>query len=81
MDRSLGTEVYRNMLRKKSKAVPEGNGHIPMLGGVALEELQRIVSKTTRNTLEEVKEDLRRISVYQALIRTLGSHVSPWRRT
>ena len=41
----LDVEVYPKMLRNKSKAVPEGIGHIPqdacvMLGGITLEELR-----------------------------------------
>ena len=30
---------------KESEAVPEGNGPIPMLGGITLEELRQAVSK------------------------------------
>ena len=55
------------MLRKKSKAVPEGNGPIPqdsyvMLGGITLEELRRVMSKTMGKALEELKEDMRRVN-------------------
>ena len=44
-------EVYPKMLRKKSKAVPEGNGTIPqdafvMLGGIIPEELRRELLET-----------------------------------
>ena len=42
----LGVEVYPKILRKKGKAVPEGNGPIPqdayvMLGRITLEELRK----------------------------------------
>ena len=50
------------MLRKKSKAVPEGNGPIPMLGGITLEELRRVMSRTIGEDFEEIEEDLRRIN-------------------
>ena len=36
------------MPRKKSKAVPEGNGPIPqyvMLGGITLEDFRRVISQ------------------------------------
>ena len=56
------------MLRKKSKAVPEGNDLIPqdayvMLGGITLEELRRVMSETMGKALEECfKEDMRRLN-------------------
>ena len=49
------------MLRKKSKAVPERNDYIPMLGGITLEELRRVMSETMGEAFEEIKEDLRRM--------------------
>ena len=49
------------MLRKKSKTVPEGNGPIHMLGGIALEELRQAMSETMGEVFGEIKEDLRRI--------------------
>ena len=46
----LNVEVYSKMLRKKSKAVPEGNGPVPqdacaMLGGIIVVELRRVMSE------------------------------------
>ena len=49
------------MLRKKSEAVPKGNGPNPMLGGITLEELRRVMSETMGEAFEEIKEDLRRM--------------------
>ena len=45
----LDVEVYPKMLRKRSMAVPEGNGPIPqdayvMLCGIIMEELRRGMS-------------------------------------
>ena len=34
------------MLRKKSKAFPEGNGPIPLLGETTREGLRRVMSET-----------------------------------
>ena len=53
------------MLRKKSKAVLEGDCLIPqdayvILRGIILEELQRVISETMGKALEEFKEDMRR---------------------
>ena len=50
------------MLRKKSKATPEGNDPISMLGGITLEELRRVMSETMGKAFGEIKEDLRRIN-------------------
>ena len=47
------------MPRKKSEAVPEGNGPIPMLGGITLENVRQAVSKMWGEILREHKEDLR----------------------
>ena len=50
------------MRRKKSKAVPEGNGLFPMQGGTTLEELQQVImSETMGESFKEIKEDLRRV--------------------
>ena len=62
----LDVNVYPKILRKKSKAVPEGNSPIPqdayvMLGGITSEELRRVMSETMGKALEEFKEDVRRI--------------------
>ena len=53
------------MLRKKSKAVPEGNGLIPqdayvMLGGITIEELRRVMSKAVGKALKKLTESMRR---------------------
>ena len=53
------------MLRKKSKAVPEGNGPIPqdayvMLGGIASKELRQVMPETMGEALEEITENMRR---------------------
>ena len=45
------------MLRQKSKAVPEGNGPIPMLGGITLEELRRVMSEMMSKAFGEIKEE------------------------
>ena len=63
----IDVEVYPKMLRKKSKASPEGNGPIPqdayvMLSRITPEKLRRVVSKTMGKALEEVKEIMRRIN-------------------
>ena len=51
------------MLRKKSKAVPEGNGPIPLLGGITREGLLcRVMSETWGKTFQEITEDMRRIN-------------------
>ena len=52
------------MLRKKSKAVLEGGCLIPqdayvILGGITLDELQRVTSETMGKALEKFKEDMR----------------------
>ena len=46
----LDVEVYPKMLRKKSKAVPEGNSPVPqdayvMLGGITVVKLRRVMSE------------------------------------
>ena len=51
------------MLRKKSKAVLEGNGLIPqdayvMLGGIALKELRPIMSEAVDNAFDELTENM-----------------------
>ena len=50
------------MLQKKSKVVPDGNGPVLMLGGIALEELRRVMSETMDKAFGEIKDDLRRIN-------------------
>ena len=55
------------MLRKKSKAAPEGNGLISrdayvMLGRITLEELRRVISESMGKAFGEFMEDLRRIN-------------------
>ena len=60
-------KIYPKMLRKKSKAVPEGNDPNPqdahmMLGGITLEELRRVMSETMGKALEEFEKDMRRIN-------------------
>ena len=46
---ALDVKVHPEMPRKKSKAVPEGNGPVPLdksgLGGLTIEEIRRICSK------------------------------------
>ena len=64
---ALDVEVYPKMLRKKSKAVPEGNDPIPqdacvMQGGITPEEIRRVMSETMGNALEEFKEGMRRVN-------------------
>ena len=45
------------MLQKNSKAVPEGNGPIAMLGGITLEELRRVMSETFCRDYESFERD------------------------
>ena len=47
------------MPRKESEAVPEGNGPIPVLGGITLEDVRQAVSEMWAEVLGEYKEDLR----------------------
>ena len=49
------------MPRKKSEAVPKGNGPIAQDVGkmVTWEELRRVVKETWGEALKEIKEDLR----------------------
>ena len=51
------------MLRKKSKAVPEGNGPTPQDPYLMItrEEIQRVLSESIGKAFEEFTEDLRRI--------------------
>ena len=56
----LGTEVYPKMLRKMSKAVPEGNGPISLLGGILLEELRRVMYETMGKAFGEITKDVRK---------------------
>ena len=53
----LNVKVYPEMPRKKSKAVPEGNGPIPQdksgLGGLTMEEMRRLFSKELDKCLDE----------------------------
>ena len=60
----LGAEVYPEMLRKKSKAVPESNDLIPqdayvMLGKIPLGESRRVMSEAVGKALEELTENMR----------------------
>ena len=53
------------MPRKKSKAVLEGNGHVPQdtyakLDGITLEELRRIMSEALDKAFDEPTENMRR---------------------
>ena len=69
----LDVDVYPKMLRKQSKAVPEGNGLTPqdayvMLGELAPEELRRVMSETIGKALKEFKEDVRRINQRLAIV-------------
>ena len=52
------------MLRKKIKAVPEGNGPTPQDAYVMItwEELRRVLSESTGKACGEFKEDLRSIN-------------------
>ena len=57
------------MLRKKNKAVPEGNGPAPQDAHVMItwEDLRRVLSETWGEGFGEYKENLRRMfSVEQA---------------
>ena len=64
----LIVDVTLKMLRKKSKAVLDGNGSISqdaciMLGGVTREELRRVImSETIAKALEEFKDDMRGVN-------------------
>ena len=60
----LDVEVYPKMPRKKSKAIPEGNGPIPkdayvIIGGITREKLRRVMPETMGKTLEEFKKDMK----------------------
>ena len=59
----LGTEAYPKILRKKSKAVPEGNGPIPQDSYVVITrgELRRVLSESMGETFGEFKENLKGI--------------------
>ena len=48
------------MPRKESMAVPEGNGPIPMPGGITLEDFRRLMSEVWHRRLDKLTEDLRR---------------------
>ena len=47
------------MPRKESEVFPEGNGLIPMLGGITLEDFRRALSERRGEVLIELKKDLR----------------------
>ena len=54
----LDVEVYPEMPRKESKAVPEGNGPIPqdayvMLSGITLEDLRRTMSEAAGKVFDK----------------------------
>ena len=62
-----GAEVYAKMTRRKSKAVPHGNGPVPqdtsgLLGGITVGELRRIISEALDKSFDELKKNLDRMS-------------------
>ena len=59
----LDVEVTLKMLRKKIKAVPEGNGPNPQDASVVItwEKLRRVLSESMGKAFGEFKEDLRSI--------------------
>ena len=64
---SSTSRLNAKMLRKKSRAVPEGNGHIAqdayvMPGGITREELRRVMSETMGIALKEFREVTREVN-------------------
>ena len=54
----LNVKIYPKMLRKKSKAVSEGNGSIPqdayvILSGITLDDLRRIMSEVADKVFDK----------------------------
>ena len=63
----LGVEVYPEMPRKKSKAVPDGSGPVPqdtsrLLGGITMNEISKVVSKVLNKSSDEWEKNLDRMS-------------------
>ena len=48
------------MPQKESEAVPEGNGPIPMLGRITLEDFRRVMLEVWDRKMDKLTEDLRR---------------------
>ena len=48
------------MPQKESEAVPEGNGPIPMLGRITLEDFRRVMLEVWDTKMDKLTEDLRR---------------------
>ena len=71
------------MLRKKSKAVSEGNAPTPQDAYkiITCEKLRRVLSESMSKAFGEFKGDMRSIDQRLASLEQLGSHVLPWRQT
>ena len=76
------------MPRKKSKAVLEGNGHVPqdayvMLGGMTMEELRQIMSEALDKAFNEPTENVKRENHRLAGLEQQARqpHVSTWKQT
>ena len=64
------------MPRKESKVFPEGNGLIPMLGGITPEDFRRALSEMRGEVLREVKKNLRSMDRHLAGLEPDARHPS-----